>query len=176
MNVPSSGTVTWKSDSTSSRKASNSSSARSTSSISRTGGGPSDGAMARSSGPLHEEALVVELVLERVGPGAGGLAAGLGGAEVEQLAGVVPLVHGLADVDALVALQADQLAAGPARQHLGHLGLPHAGLALEEQRSAQAQGEEDGGGQALVGQVAVARRARRPPRSRLAARSSPRPA
>ena len=102
--------------------------------MSSTGGGPSpvvDGPQQR---PAHEEPLGVELVLQLVGAGAGRLAGGLGGAQVEQLAGVVPLVDGLGDVDALVALQADQLAAGPAGQHLGHLGLADAGLALEQQR------------------------------------------
>src|SRR4029079_13750352 len=76
---------------------------------------------------------------------------------VEELAGVVPLVDGLTDVDALVALEADQLAARPARQHLGHLALHNRVLSLEEERSAQTHGEVDGGGQAFVGQVAVPR-------------------
>ena len=74
---------------------------------------------------------------------------------MQQLAGVVPLVDGLAGVDALVALQPHELAARPAGQHLGHLGLADAGLALEQQRALQAQGEEDRGGQALVGEVVV---------------------
>ena len=84
-----------------------------------------------------------------------GLAAGLGGAQVQELAGVVPVVDGLAGVDALVALQADQLAAGPPAEHLGDLGLADAGLALEQQRSLQRQRQEDAGGQPVVGQVAV---------------------
>ena len=83
------------------------------------------------------------------------LAAGLGGAEVQQLTGVVPVVDGLRCVDALVALQPDELAAGPAAEHLGHLGLADAGLALEQQRPLQRQRQEHRRGQALVGQVAV---------------------
>ena len=79
----------------------------------------------------------------------------LGGAQVEQLAGVVPLVHGLADVDALVALQADELAARPAGQHLGDLGLADTRLALEQERPAQPHREEDRRRKAVVGQVSV---------------------
>ena len=88
-------------------------------------------------------------------PQPAGLAAGLGGTQVQQLARVVPVVHGLGGVDALVALQADQLAAGPPADHLGDLGLADAGLALEQQRPLQRQRQEDGRGQAVVGQVAV---------------------
>ena len=123
--------------------------------------------------PAHEEALGVQLALEVLGAAVGGHAGGLGGAEVQQLAGVVPLVDGLVGVEALVALEADQLAAGPAGQRLGHLGLADAGLALEEQRALQAQGEEDRRRQALVGEVAARppappapRRPTRPPRGR----------
>jgi hypothetical protein len=75
---------------------------------------------------------------------------------VEELAGVVPLVDGLGGVDPLVALEPEQLAPRPAGQDLGHLGLADAGLALEQQGSAQPQGQEDGGGEALVRQVLVA--------------------
>ena len=105
--------------------------------------------------PLDEEALLVQLGLEGVGRAPGRLAAGLGGPQVEQLAAVVPVVDGLGGVDALVALQADQLAAGPRRQHLGHLGLADAGLALQQQRPAQRDGQEHRRRQPLVGQVAV---------------------
>ena len=105
--------------------------------------------------PLDQEALVVEVGLEVVGGPTGGLATGLGGPQVEQLAGVVPVVHGLRGVDALVALEPDQLAVRPRRQHLGDLGLADAGLALEQQRSLERQGEEDRGGQSLVGEVPV---------------------
>ena len=99
-------------------------------------------------GPADEEALREQLVLDVLAPC-------LGRPDVQQLARVVPFVDGLGGVDALVALQAQQLAAGPAREHLGHLGLADSGLALEEQWAVEPQGQEDGGGQALVGQVAV---------------------
>ncbi len=105
--------------------------------------------------PLDQEPLVVQIGFEVVGRAAGGLAARLGRPQVQQLPRVVPVVHGLGGVDALVALEADQLAVRPRRQHLGDLGLADAGLALEQQRSLQRQGEEDRGGQSLVGEVPV---------------------
>ena len=105
--------------------------------------------------PLDEEALLVQLGLQGVGRPPGRLAAGLGGAQVEQLAAVVPVVDGLGGVDALVALQADQLAAGPRGEDLGDLGLADAGLALEQQRPAQRDGQEHRRGQSVVGEVAV---------------------
>src|SRR5690606_11004684 len=66
-----------------------------------------------------------------------------------------PLVARLAEVDPLVALEADQLAAGPPGQRLGDLGLAHTGLALEEERPVEAHRQEDRRGEALVGQVVV---------------------
>jgi len=74
---------------------------------------------------------------------------------VEQLPGMVPLVDGGGDVDALVALQAQELTAGPPSEDLGELGLADARLALEEQRPVEPEREEDRGGEALVGQVSV---------------------
>ena len=53
---------------------------------------------------------------------------------------MVPLVEGLGGVDALVALEPEQLAAGPAGQHLGHLGLADAGA-----RPRAAAGAASGG-------------------------------
>ena len=79
----------------------------------------------------------------------------LGGAEVEQLAGVVPVVDRLGDVDALVALEADQLAAGHAGERLGEFGLADAGLALEQQRPAQRHRQEHRGRDPLVGEVSL---------------------
>ena len=106
--------------------------------------------------PAYEEPLAVQLVLDRRRVlAAGQQPAASAARRCSSWRAVVPLVHRLADVDALVALQAQQLAARPPGQHLGHLGLADAGLALEQQRSPQPQGEEDGGGQALVGQVLV---------------------
>ena len=85
----------------------------------------------------HEEPLRVQLVLHHLP------AARLDRPQVQELAGVVPLVDGLRRVDALVALQPDQLAAGPAREHLGHLGLADPGLTLEQERPLQRERQED---------------------------------
>ena len=43
-----------------------------------------------------------------------------------------------------------------AGERLRHLGLAHAGLALEQQRLLERGREEDGGGEAPVGEVALA--------------------
>ena len=107
--------------------------------------------------PLDQEPFLVQLGLQGVGRPAGGLAGGLGGPEVEELASVVPVVDGLGGVDALVALQPDQLAARPRRQDLGQLGLADPGLAFDEQRPAQRDRQVDRRRQPLVGQVAVGR-------------------
>ena len=87
----------------------------------------------------------------------GRLAAGLGRPQVQELAAVVPVVDGLGGVDALVALQPDELAAGPGGEDLGHLGLADAGLALQQQRAAQGHGQEDRRRQPVVGEVPVGR-------------------
>jgi hypothetical protein len=79
----------------------------------------------------------------------------LGRAQVQQLARVVPLVHGVRDVEALVALQADQPSAGGRGEGLRELGLAHAGLALEQQRLADGERDEQRRGQAALGQVGV---------------------
>ena len=120
--VPISGTLTWKSDSTSSRNASNSGSDLSTSSISsRFGSSGGDRAQQR---PRHDEAAreehavlradAVGRVAQRGGPGhhLGELL--LQDLRVEQLLRVLPLVERLGLVEPLVALEADQRAAGRA--------------------------------------------------------------
>ena len=101
--VPSSGTVTEKSESTSSRNASNSSSARSSSSISSTA--PRARPDRLEQRPLEQELRPVELVHALVHVEL----ARLERPRVEQLARVVPLVERLRRVDALVALEPDQL-------------------------------------------------------------------
>ena len=72
-------------------------------------------------------------------------------AHCEELAGVVPLVQGLARVDPLVALQPDQTAIEGSRQSLGYLRLAHPGLALEQQRLVQGEGQMDGHREPTVG-------------------------
>ena len=101
--------------------------------------------------PPHEEALRVELVFDDL------TAARFDRPQVQQLARVVPLVDGLRGIDALVALEPNELAARPARQHLGHFGLADARLAFEEQRAVQAHRQEDRGRQAVIGEIVVLR-------------------
>ena len=130
--VPSSGTLTWKSLSTSSRKASNSASARSISSISSTVGlSLQDRAEQRA---RQQEAHREEDILFGGQP-VGGLrsvrrvasrsseliAQDLG---VEQLLGVFPFVQRLGFVQPFVTLQADQFAAGGAGQAFASSVLP----------------------------------------------------
>src|SRR5215203_1065911 len=59
-------------------------------------------------------------------------AEGFGGPNVEELARVVPLVDGLVDVYALVALQADERRLEDAGENFGDLGLADPRLAFEE--------------------------------------------
>ena len=82
-----------------------------------------------------------------------GLAARLEQPDLEHLARVVPLVDGRVDVEALVALEADEPGAEGRREDLGELGLADAGLALEEQRAAELEGEEDRRRERAVGDV-----------------------
>ena len=99
--------------------------------------------------PLQQEPRAEQLVDRVV---VGDLPLGQG-PDVQHLAGVVPLVQRLVGVDALVALQPDQLAAEDGGEHLGDLGLAHPDLALEQDRPLQAERDEQRGGQAAVGQV-----------------------
>jgi hypothetical protein len=73
--------------------------------------------------------------------------------DVQELPLVVPLVQGFAGGQALVALQADERRVQGLGQCLGRGRLADTGLALQQQRLAEAQGQEDGHGQAVVGQV-----------------------
>ena len=143
--VPSSGTLTWKSLSTSSRKASNSASARSISSMSRT-----VGCLAQNG--LEQRALEQKTHGEEdiffLGQTVGGVgqrrrvgerflqfvAQQLG---VEQLLGVFPLVERLGFVQSFVTLQADQLAAGGAGDGLGQFSLADARRPFGQQWFAQ---------------------------------------
>ena len=75
------------------------------------------------------------------------------GLDAQQLLLVVPLVQRLGLVEALVALQADQPGAGHLGDGLGELGLARAGRALDEHRLAEAVGEVDDTGDAVVGEV-----------------------
>jgi len=102
---------------------------------------------------LEQHLARIQLAHERI---ASGLVAGFGHTDLEHLPRDVPFVGGRGDVQALVALQADQGRPQRARQHLGQLGLADAGFAFEQQRPAQAQGEKDGRGQCAAGEVVLA--------------------
>ena len=81
------------------------------------------------------------------------LARGLGEPDRHHLRGIVPFVDRGRDVEALVALQADQLAPERRGEHLGDLGLADARLAFEKQRPAEAQAQEHDRRQRAVGDV-----------------------
>ena len=85
-----------------------------------------------------------------------GLAAGLEQPDLEHLARVVPLVDRGVDVEPLVALEPDEPGPERGRQDLGQLGLADAGLALEEERAAELEGQEDRGRHRSVGDVVAA--------------------
>ena len=153
--VPISGMVIWKSASTSRRYASNGSSVRSSSSISSTGGpAPSCGCSACSSGRWIRKRSV-KMSCARASRSVRALR--LGHADLEHLARIVPLVHRRADVQALVALQADQATVQGLCQNLADLGLADPGLALEEQRPAELEREVERGRERPVGDVVAAR-------------------
>ncbi len=102
---------------------------------------------------LHQRALEQELLVEDVAvdvlPAV--LAAGL---DPQQLLAVVPLVQRLGLVEPLVALQADQLAPGGARERLGQLGLADPRRTLDQDRLLKPLGEEGDQRGGLVGEVA----------------------
>ncbi len=141
--VPISGIVIWKSESTSSRNASNSSSARSISSISSTTG--SSESIASSSARRIRKRFEKSSSSETLPSCAA--------RRCEELARVVPLVHGVRDVEPLVALQPDQARVRGARERLGRLGLADAGLALEQEWFLERQREEERGRETAVRQV-----------------------
>ena len=82
-----------------------------------------------------------------------GLAARLQQPDLQHLARVVPLVDGRVDVQALVALEPDQRGAQAGREDLGELRLADAGLAFEQQRTPELEGQEDGRGERPVRDV-----------------------
>ena len=77
-------------------------------------------------------------------------------AHVQELGRVVPFVQGLALLQAVVALQADQAAFQHLGKRLGQRRLSHAGLALQQQRALQLERQEHGRGQPPVGKIAHA--------------------
>ena len=100
--------------------------------------------------PLQQIALREDVLLDRVGI----LADALARLDGEQLALIVPLVERGVLVEALVALQADQLGAVHGGERLGDLGLADAGLAFEQQRPLEEFHQPQRGREVAVGDVA----------------------
>ncbi len=119
--------------------------------MSRTGGLPSVRLQGLEQRPLEQEVGSEDVVGRRLVD----LAAGLEQPDLEHLARVVPLVDGRVDVQALVALEPDQARVEAGGQHLGQLGLADAGLAFEEQRATELEGEEDRRRERAIGDVAL---------------------
>ena len=88
-------------------------------------------------------------------------AACLGEADFYHLPRVIPFVDGRGNVQSFVALQPHQPALQGAGENFRDLGLADAGFAFEKQRPLHLQGEEQGGGEAALGDVVGAREQRR---------------
>ncbi len=142
--VPSSGIETWKSDSSSSRNASNSSSARSISSISSTGafGRRIAASKGRSSRYFSENTW------------SSMLSAAAMRLDRQQLPLVIPLVERGGLIEALVALQPDQLGRVHFCKRLRHFRLADARLAFEQQRTPQQLHQRDRGREVRIGDIA----------------------
>ena len=107
--------------------------------------------MALQERPLDQKRLAVQLPpravsIERVGR--------VEDPQLEQLTRVVPLVERVPDVEALVALKADQVGVERGGHRGGQRGLADARLALEEQRPFQAQREKQRNNQPGIRDVA----------------------
>src|SRR2546428_2076998 len=74
---------------------------------------------------------------------------------MQKLARIIPLVDGMSEVDALVALQPDEARSQDVRHHLRRLGLADSGFALDEQRLLEPQREKNGRGETAVADVAA---------------------
>ena len=99
---------------------------------------------------LQQVALGEDVLLDRVGV----LADAFARLDGEELALIVPLVERGVLVEALVALQADQLGAVHGGERLGDLGLADAGLAFEQQRPLEELHQPQRGRDVAVGDVA----------------------
>ena len=92
----------------------------------------------------------------RVAAAAIELAGGFDHPDLEELPRIVPLVHGLADVESFVALQADERRAERGREDFRDLGFADARFAFEKQRAFQPQGEVDRDCKPSLGDVLLA--------------------
>ena len=107
---------------------------------------------------LQQRAADQEALVENVGCQLAAIVHALrfGQADLDHLPGVIPFIDRRRDIEAFVALQANQRSLQRRGQHLGNLGLAHARLALAEQRTAQLEGEIEDGGEAAIGDVVAA--------------------
>src|SRR5262252_7544848 len=118
--VPSSGTEIWKSESNSSRNASNSASALSISSTSSTHCFFPRDSIHRLGETLGAGQNLTDLVLQDL--------------RVQQLLGVLPLVERLAFIESFVALQTNQVVTQRGGEHLGEVSLADAGRPFHQDR------------------------------------------
>jgi hypothetical protein len=80
-------------------------------------------------------------------------AAGFPYPQLENLPRVVPFVDRVRDVEPFIALEPDQIGVERRRDGRRKRGLADAGFTFEEERAVQAQRQEDGNGEAVVGDV-----------------------
>src|SRR6266540_4833884 len=101
--------------------------------------------------PLEEERVAEDeaLLLLRVTRGA------LLDLDPQHLLWIVPLVEGRVDVEAFVALQADQFSVEGCGQNFGDLGLPDPGLSLDEDWLLQLHGQERRGSDGAVRHIVL---------------------
>ena len=103
--------------------------------------------------PLHQIAFREQIALERV---AVHCSAGLGKPDGHHLPGIVPLVDGRGDIEAFVALQADEAASERSREHFRDLRLADAGFSFEKERASELQREKEHRRERAVGDIAGA--------------------
>ena len=108
---------------------------------------PADGG---EQGPFEEVFLGEHMLLDRVGVLAGAFAR----LDGEELALIVPLVEGGVLIQALVALQADELGLVQLGERLGDRRLAHPRLAFQQQWALQEIHQPDRHGQIPVGHIA----------------------
>jgi hypothetical protein len=82
---------------------------------------------------------------------------GLQDAQLENLARIVPLVSCVGDVQAFIALEANQVRLEGRRDRAGQRGLADTGLSFEEQRTPQSKRQEQRHRQPAIRDVAVER-------------------
>ena len=100
--------------------------------------------------PLDQKRFAVQLA---TGARAVDRAGGLEDAQLEELPRVVPLVHGVRDVETLIALESDEIGTERRGNGAGERGLADAGFALEEQRTPETESQEQRDREPSIGDV-----------------------